>query len=97
MLKISIKSSVISNCKSGAELKAIDIKDKGNYIKSNKKLQFHFQWRSVLGIKEEGQTHILTFREDGRVVVINPFQPSVAFHIETSANQMTGFYMKCHT
>ena len=40
---------------------------------------------------------------------INPFQPSVAFHIETShwicnanhwicnANQMTGFYMKCST
>ena len=32
---------------------------------------------------------------------INPFQPSVAFHIETShfictENQMTGFYMKCN-
>ena len=31
----------------------------------------------------------------------NPFQPSVAFNIETShlicsANQMTGFYMKCN-
>ena len=31
----------------------------------------------------------------------NPFQPSVAFHIETShlictANQMTGFYVKCN-
>ena len=30
------------------------------------------------------------------------FQPSVAFHIETrhlicSANQITGFYMKCNT
>ena len=33
---------------------------------------------------------------------VNPFQPSVAFHIETShlickAKQMTGFYMKCNT
>ena len=33
---------------------------------------------------------------------INPFQPSVAFHMETSylictANQMTGFHMKCNT
>ena len=32
----------------------------------------------------------------------NPFQPSIAFHIETShfisaANQITGFYMKCKT
>ena len=32
-------------------------------------------------------------------VKINPFQPSIAFHIETghlicSANQLTGFYMK---
>ena len=34
--------------------------------------------------------------------VINPFQPIVAFHKETShlicsANQMTGFYMECNT
>ena len=33
---------------------------------------------------------------------VNPFQPSVPIHIETShlicwANQMTGFYMKCKT
>ena len=33
---------------------------------------------------------------------VNPFQPSVAFYIETSylicrANRMTGFYMKCNT
>ena len=33
---------------------------------------------------------------------VNIFQPSIAFHIETShlicsANQMTGFYMKCNT
>ena len=32
---------------------------------------------------------------------INPFQPSVAFHMETShlisiANQMTGFYIECN-
>ena len=32
----------------------------------------------------------------------NPYQPSIAFHIETShlicrTNQMTGFYMKCKT
>ena len=32
----------------------------------------------------------------------NPFQPSVAFHVETSylfccAKQVTGFYMKCST
>ena len=32
----------------------------------------------------------------------NKFQPSVTFHVETSslicsANQMTGFYMKCNT
>ena len=35
-------------------------------------------------------------------ILFNPFQPSVAFHIETShliccANQMTGFYMKRNT
>ena len=34
--------------------------------------------------------------------ILNPFQPSVAFLIETShlicfANQMTGFKMKCNT
>ena len=34
--------------------------------------------------------------------LLNPFQPSVTFHIETShlicsANLMTGFYMKCNT
>ena len=34
--------------------------------------------------------------------LFNPFQPSVAFNIETShfiyiANQMTGFLMKCNT
>ena len=34
--------------------------------------------------------------------LFNPFQPSVAFHIETShlictANQMTGFYLECKT
>ena len=33
--------------------------------------------------------------------LINPFQPSVAFHIETTlviftANQITGFYLKCN-
>ena len=37
-----------------------------------------------------------------RNIDLNPFQSSVAFHIETShstctANQMTGFYMKCNT
>ena len=35
-------------------------------------------------------------------LIVNPFQPSVAFHVETShlfstANQMTGFYMKSST
>ena len=34
--------------------------------------------------------------------LLNPFQPSVAFHIGTShlicsVNQMTGFYMECNT
>ena len=34
--------------------------------------------------------------------VINPFQPSVTFHVETrhlifSANLMTGFYIECNT
>ena len=38
----------------------------------------------------------------GSYALINPFQPSVAFHIETSylicpANQMTGFCMKCNS
>ena len=33
---------------------------------------------------------------------VSPFQPSVAFHLEIShlictANQVTGFYMKCNT
>ena len=33
--------------------------------------------------------------------MVNPFQPSIAFHVETShlicfANQITGFYMKCN-
>ena len=36
------------------------------------------------------------------IVGINPFQPSLAFHTETShlfcsADQMTGFYMECNT
>ena len=34
--------------------------------------------------------------------IVNPFQPSAKFHIETShltytANQMTGFYVECNT
>ena len=34
-------------------------------------------------------------------IQFNPFQPTVAFYIETShlslrVNQMTGFYMKCN-
>ena len=38
---------------------------------------------------------------DRRQQCINSFQPSDAFHIETShlicnANQMTGFYMECN-
>ena len=41
---------------------------------------------------------MVTFTEE----ILNPFQLSVAFYIETShwicnANQMTGFYMKCKT
>ena len=41
------------------------------------------------------------FLYDGAFIV-NPFQPSVALHIEISclicsANQMTGFYIKCNT
>ena len=39
---------------------------------------------------------------DTRRYMVNSFQLSVAFHIATShliytANQMTGFYMKCNT
>ena len=39
---------------------------------------------------------------DERGDQINPFQPSVAFHIETShlictASKMTSFYIKCNT
>ena len=38
---------------------------------------------------------------NGEDHILDPFQPSVAFDIETShliytANQMTGFYMKCN-
>ena len=39
---------------------------------------------------------------DSSIFSINPFQPSVAYHIETkpsfwTAKQMTGFYVKCNT
>ena len=42
----------------------------------------------------------LTF--NGYFVYVNPFQPSVAFHIETghlicTENQMTGSLMNCNT
>ena len=44
----------------------------------------------------------LTIETPKRLILLNPFQPSVAFQIETShlicsANQVTGFYMKCNT
>ena len=43
----------------------------------------------------------ITFNEYKKLQ-LNPYQPSVAFHIETSyliciANQMAGFNMKCNT
>ena len=39
---------------------------------------------------------------DARSYTVNSFQPSAAFHIDTSdliytANQMIGFYIKCNT
>ena len=41
------------------------------------------------------------FKQHSSISLINPFQTSVAFHIETNrlicrANQMAGFYMKCN-
>ena len=38
---------------------------------------------------------------DARSYMVNSFQPSAAFHIDTSdliytANQMSGFYIKCN-
>ena len=32
-----------------------------------------------------------------KLIIITPFQRKVPFHIETSQNQMNGFYMKCNT
>ena len=48
------------------------------------------------------QSYFLVFFMLFNVDFFDPFQPSVAFHIETShltciANEMTGFYMKCKT
>ena len=45
---------------------------------------------------------IFQFSVSTGIGMINPFQPSVAFHIETShlfcvGKKMTGFYMKCNT
>ena len=44
--------------------------------------------------------YILNCKEN-KITLLNPFQPIVAFHIETNhsistASQMTGFYMKCN-
>ena len=44
--------------------------------------------------------YILNCKEN-KITLLNPFQPTVAFHIETNhsistASQMTGFYMKCN-
>ena len=46
---------------------------------------------------------IKNFNPQGQIMeLFNPFQPNVGFHVETSqlfcsANQMTGFNMKCST
>ena len=47
-------------------------------------------------------SHQFIVLQKNHVGLIDPFQASVAFHIETShlicdANQITGFYMKCNT
>ena len=48
-----------------------------------------------------GTFHAVFIDNTEDIKYINPFYPCVAFHIETSqlscsANQMTGFYMKCN-
>ena len=59
-------------------------------------------------VMKDGRSHVkLMFKitpdsKKGEVgSLFNPFQPSVAFHIETShlfssVKQMTGFYIKCN-
>ena len=48
-----------------------------------------------------GKRFFLLLQEEFRQT-LNPFQPNVAFHVETShlfcpANQVNGFYMECNT
>ena len=66
---------------------------------------FYNPWKQkTLGFQNRGQKRRALARN--RLIkidaIMDPFQPSVVFHIETShlicnANQMTGFHMKCNT
>ena len=59
----------------------------------------HFVGLALKGLKKIDFNCKIQFRTN---LPFNPFQPSIAFHIETShllcfAKQKTGFYMKCNT
>ena len=74
ILKIFIKSSAISNCKSGAELLEININGKGNYIKT-KDIAIGFAAEtSVAKLKKKDivkYSNIFNFKEDYRVFGVN--------------------------
>ena len=59
----------------------------------------HFVGLALKGLNNIDFNRKIQFRTN---VLFNPFQPSIAFHIETSdllcfAKQKIGFYMKCNT
>ena len=59
----------------------------------------HFVGLALKGLNKIDFNRKIQFHTN---VLFNPFQPSIAFHIETSdllcfAKQKIGFYMKCNT
>ena len=72
--KIFIKSSAISNCKSGAGLLETDISDKGNCIKTKGIVIGFAAEASVAKLKKKvivKDSNILNFKEQCRVFAVN--------------------------
>ena len=60
------------------------------------------EWLSVVSVTNFDHIRSANGSSPNFVSIINPFQPSIAFHIETChlfcrAKQKTGFYMKYNT
>ena len=68
------------------------------FNRSHNMITWNLQYRRHVAVK----FHLYNYSISRSLKLLNQFQPSVAFHIETSylicrENQINGFYMKCNT